>query len=91
MYFNGCIIKNVFVDKLTYNSVSEVPKTDIGYTHVHHKVNIDTLAAVYLNNSEAENLNVRDIVGGKNLDCLVGSNKEVTLNIDGQSTVIGAK
>lgn len=91
MYFNGCALKNVFVDKLTYNSVSEAPRSDIGYTHVHHKVKIDTLSAIYFNNCSADNLNIRDVIGGKNLDCLVESNQEMALNIDGQRTLIGVR
>ena len=91
MYFNGCDTRNVFIDKLTYNSLSCVPESDRGYTHVHHKVNIDTLAAIYFNDSTAENVNIRNLVGGKNLDCLVGSNREIVLNIDGRSTAVGAK
>ena len=87
MYFNGCETKNVFIDKLTYNSVSEMPKSDIGYSHVHHKVNIDTLAAVYFNNSTAENVNIRNLVGGKNLDCLVGSNRDIDLSIENATSV----
>jgi hypothetical protein len=68
-----------------------VPESDRGYTHLHHKVKIDTLAAIYFNNSTAENVNIRNLVGGKNLDCLVGSNREIVLNIDGRSTAVGAK
>ena len=82
MYVNGCVMKNVFVDKLTYNSLSCVPKSDIGYTHVHHKVNIDKLCAVCFNNSTAENVSFNNVVGGRNLDYLFSSNTPLKIKAE---------
>ena len=79
MYFNGCIMKNIFVDKLLYNVKAAAPVTDVGYRHVHHRVNIDYLSAIHFNNSTGDNINVNNIVGAENLTYIFGGNSNIKI------------
>lgn len=80
MYFNGCITKNVFVNKLMYSSDATPPASDIGYKHVHHRVNIDHLSAVIFNNSTAENVCFDNVVAAEGLDYAFSSNTDIALS-----------
>lgn len=77
IYFNGCVLRNVFIDKLLYNSRSIAPVSDIGYTHKHHRVKIDYLSAIHFNNTSGSNINVSNVVGGKNLSYIFGGNSAI--------------
>lgn len=79
MYFNGCIIKNVFINRFMYNMLSSAPETDIGYEEIFHRVKIDTLNAFHFNNCKAENLNISNVVAGKNLSYVFGGNSEIEI------------
>lgn len=79
MYFNGCTIKNVFVNRFMYNMLAKAPDTDIGYKEIFHRVEIDELNAFHFNNCEAENFNVTNVVAGKNLSYVFGGNSEIEI------------
>ncbi|MBQ7896807.1 MAG: hypothetical protein IJ323_00135 [Clostridia bacterium] len=79
MYFNGCTIKNVFINRFMYNMLASVPESDIGYQEIFHRVKIDTLNAFHFNNCEAENLNISNVVAGKNLSYVFGGNSEIEI------------
>ena len=87
VYFNGCALRNIFIDKLTYNSRALPPVSDIGYTHKHHRVKIDYLSAVHFNNTSGTNINVSNVVGGKNLSYIFGGNS--ALKIKASNVVAG--
>ncbi len=79
MYFNGCEIKNVFINRFMYNTLAEAPATDIGYKEIFHRVEIDTLNAFHFNNCKAENLNIDNVVVGKNLTYVFGGNSDMEI------------
>lgn len=79
MYFNGCYIENVFIDKFMYNTKAEAPASDIGYKEVFHRVKIDELNAFHFNNCTAKNFNVNNVVSGKNLSYVFGGNSEIEI------------
>lgn len=79
MYVNGCTIKNVFINRFMYNMLHKAPETDIGYQEIFHRVKIDTLNAFHFNNCEAENLNITNVVTGKNLKYVFGGNSEIEI------------
>ncbi len=80
MYFNGCELENVYIDKLLYSRDARPPKSDVGYKHVHHKVNIERLSALHFNNCTAKNLNVRSVRCANGLDCAFDGNSEIEIN-----------
>ena len=82
MYFNGCVIKNVFVDKLTYNSLAEPSDVILGYKGIFHKVYIDEVNAMHFNNSTAENLFVSGVISGKGMKYVFGGNSEIDIRAD---------
>ncbi len=79
IYFNGCYIENVYINKFMYNTLHSAPESDIGYQEVFHRVKIDTLNALHFNNCEAKNLNVTNLVTGKNLTYAFGGNSEIEI------------
>ncbi|MBQ2876149.1 MAG: hypothetical protein IJE25_03990 [Clostridia bacterium] len=83
MYFNGCELKNVYINKLLYGVNSEPPASDVGYTHVHHRVKIDRLSAICFNNCRGENISVRDIVCAKGLSCAIDVNSPLDVKTSG--------
>ena len=82
MYFNGCAIKNVFVDKLAYNSLAEPSDVILGYKGIFHKVYIDEVNAMHFNNSTAENLFVSGVISGKGIKYVFGGNSEIDIRAD---------
>ena len=82
MYFNGCAIKNVFVDKLAYNSLAEPSDVILGYKGIFHKVYIDEVNAMHFNNSTAENLFVSGVISGKGMKYVFGGNSEIDIRAD---------
>jgi polygalacturonase len=82
MYFNGCVIKNVFIDKLTYNSLAKPSDKLLGYKGIFHKVFIDEINAMHFNNSEAENLFVSGVVSGKEIKYVFGGNSDININAE---------
>ena len=87
MFFNGCYIENVYVNKLLYSTMATPPTSDIGYSHVHHKVKVDKLSAVLTNDCTAKNLNFNNIVAGKNLDYVFAGNSDIEIKADGVVTM----
>ena len=86
MYFNGSTLENVFVDKLMYSLEAAPPKEDIGYTHVHHRVKIDHLAAVIFNNTvAASNVCFDRVVAAKDLSYVFSSSTPITVSASGVS------
>ena len=83
MYFNGCELKNVYVRGLGYGTSSKPPKTDVGYTHVHHRVKIDRLSAVCFNNCIGENISLSDVVIGDGIDCALDGNSCLNIKVSG--------
>ncbi len=77
MYFNGCELKNVFVDKLIYGTTAEPARDFLGFTSKFHRFTIDELNAIHINNSKAENLVISNVVSGKELSYIFGGNSEV--------------
>ena len=91
VYFNGAYLENIYFDKLLYSSVAQPPRTDIGYTHKHHRVNIDRLMAVGFNNTEVKNVVFRDVVTAKGLDLAFYSNKPIAVRASGVVLADGVK
>jgi len=79
MYFNGCYLKNVIVDKLLYNSLASAPDSDIGFNTAFHRINIDQLNALHFNNCTGENITVTNVVSGKNLSYVFGGNSKLNI------------
>ena len=82
MYFNGCSIKNVYIDRFMYNMLAKAPESDIGYREAFHRVKIDELNAFHFNNCTAENLNITNVVSGKKLSYVFGGNSEIEIKTD---------
>ena len=61
MYFNGCYLENVYINKLLYGIGSNPPESDVGYRHLSHRVNITRLSAIHFNNSTVKNFNVENV------------------------------
>lgn len=81
VYFNGCEIENVFMDKITYNINAKAPESDIGYECGFHHVDIEELDAFRFDNGcSAKNLNINNVVSGKNLSHVFKSDKEIEIN-----------
>ena len=83
VYFNGCELKNIFVDKLTYSTLAEAPDELIGFKSKFHRFEIDEINAVEFNNSTGENLFVSNVVSGKNLSYVFGGNSELDVKARG--------
>lgn len=86
MYFNGCSLENVYVDRFMYNTRAEAPESDIGYKEAFHRVKIDELNAFHFNNCTAKNLNFNNVVSGKNLSYVFGGNSEIEIKATGVVT-----
>lgn len=79
MYFNGCELKNIFIDKLIYNSLAKAPNSLLGFRSKFHRFYIDQLNALHFNNSTAENLFISNVVSGKNLSYVFGGNSKIDI------------
>lgn len=83
VYFNGCEIENVFMDKIAYNTKAEAPESDIGYECGFHHVDIEELDAFRFDNGcSAKNLNINNVVSGKNLSHVFKSDKEIEIKAE---------
>ena len=79
VYFNGCEMENIYIDKVLYNSFAKVPETDIGYEGVFQKVKIDEVNAIHFNNCTGENINVNNVLTGKNISYVFGGNSNIEI------------
>lgn len=82
IYFNGCIIKNVFINRFMYNMLASAPESDVGYEEKFHRVKIDELNVFHFNNCKADNLNISNVVAGKNLSYVFGGNSEIEIKAE---------
>ncbi len=82
MYFNGCTLQNVFINKLLYGSLSKPTETMLGYKEAFHKVEIRQLNAMHFNNCAAENLFVSGLVAAKGLKYVFGGNSDITVHAE---------
>lgn len=79
MYFNGCYLENVYINKLLYGTTSNPPESDVGYTHAHHRVNVTRLSAINFNNSTAKNVNVENLHAASALPYVFDGNSDVEI------------
>lgn len=83
MYFNGCELSNVTVNGLRYGTLSSPPETDAGYVGKFHRVCVDSLSAVYLQNCiSANNVLFRDVTAAKNMDYVFGGNSDLEVRAE---------
>ena len=78
-YFNGCTLRNVYIDKFLYSAEAVAREDDIGYEEKFHRVKIDEINAFHFNNCTAENLNIANVVTGKGLKYVFGGNSPITV------------
>ena len=82
-YFNGCTLRNVYIDKFLYSAEAVARASDIGYEEKFHRVKVEEINALHFNNCTAENLNVSNVVTGKGIRYVFGGNSPVEIKASG--------
>lgn len=85
-YFNGCTLRNVYIDKFLFGADAVVRADDVGYEEKFHRVKIDAINTFHFNNCTAENLNITNVISGKGHDYVFGGNSPI--EIKAQNVVI---
>ena len=78
-YFNGCTLRNVYIDKFLFSADAVAREDDIGYEEKFHRVKIDAINTFHFNNCTAENLNISNVISGKGHAYVFGGNSPIEI------------
>ena len=78
-YFNGCTLRNVYIDRFLFGADAVVRAEDVGYEEKFHRVKIDAINTFHFNNCTAENLNITNVISGKGHAYVFGGNSPLEI------------
>ena len=78
-YFNGCTLRNIYIDKFLFGADAVARPDDVGYEEKFHRVKIEAINTFHFNNCTAENLNISNVTSGKGHAYVFGGNSPIEI------------